>query len=43
MRDHPLYFALCVLFAIALEFIILRRLRDHSRSEEDRKTTPGPK
>ncbi len=45
LRDHPVYFALCVLFAIAIEFIILRRLRARSHSQEDRhgETNPGPK
>ena len=35
MRHHPLYFAACVLFAVAIEFIILRRIRKHGASEED--------
>lgn len=39
MRHHPLYLVICLLFAIALEFIIVWRLRQHtgasSRDEAD--------
>ncbi|MDQ0188650.1 hypothetical protein JI721_13350 [Alicyclobacillus cycloheptanicus] len=35
MRQHPLYFLVCVLFAIALEVVLVSRIRRHAKAADD--------